>query len=217
MKKTIAVIGLGRFGQAVAQELLRKGHDVVGMEQDEDIVNAVVRDIPSTIILDASSRQALEDADLASFDIVVLAIGANQQASILATLLLKEIGAPHVVAKAQDPYHEIILKRVGADRVVQPEMEMGTRLARTLSSPNVLDYMALGEGYSVTEMKAPRELVGKTLVELDMRRRFGVNVLAVRNGQDINAVPKGDDIVSSGAVLVIAGRDEDIDRLRSMK
>jgi trk system potassium uptake protein TrkA len=216
MKKTIAVIGLGRFGRAVAKELQSKGHDVVGMEQNEDIVNTVVQDIPNALILDATNRQALDAADLASFDIVVVAIGGNQQASILATLLLKEIGVPYVVAKAQNTYHEIILMRVGADRVVQPEKEMGTRLARSLASPNVLDYMSLGQGYSVTELKAPHAMVGKSLEALDMRRKYGVNVLAVKNGQDINAVPKGSDVILADTVLVVAGSDQAVDKLRTM-
>ena len=214
MAKQIAVIGLGRFGKAVARELMELGHEVVGIEVSEKTAAALEQDIPDILILDSTSKQALQDADIKSFDTVVVAIGAGVEASILTTLLLKELGVKTVVAKAQDYYHEIILKRVGADRVVQPEEEMGTRLARSLSSPNMLDFIELAPGYSVVEIVASENMFGRTLAELDLRRKFGVNVLAIKHNDLINAVPKGEDTIRQGDILIIAGQDEKIDLLR---
>lgn len=215
MKHQVAIIGLGRFGQSVARELIRLGHDVVGIDMSEKNVNDAVRDIPNSIILDATNKQALEDADMHAFDIVVVAIGDNQQASILCTLLLKELGAPLVVAKAQDTYHQTILERVGADRVIQPERDMGMRVARSIAVPNLLDFMSLGEGYSIVEIVATENMVGRTLAQLDIRRKAGVNVLAIKHDNNINPVPKGDDTVRRGDTLVVAGPDESIEKLKN--
>ena len=214
-KNQVAVIGLGRFGHGVAIELMRRGHDVVGMEQSERLVNEIVRDIPNSIILDSTSKQALEDANIAAFDVVVVAIGGNQQASILTTLLLKDLGVPHIVCKAQDEYHKRILERVGADRVIQPEQEMGRRVARSIATPNVIDVMELSPGYSVVEIVAPGSMVGRTLKDLDLRRKSGVNVLAIKHNNEVNPVPQGDDVIRDGDTLIVTGKDEDIDTLRT--
>jgi len=216
MPKQIAIIGLGKFGAALARELKTLGHDVIGVDKSEKAVAELESEIEHLLVFDSTSKQALEDSDIASSHIVVVAIGSGSEASILTTLLLKELGAKTVVAKASGSYHAIILKRVGADRVIQPEEEMGRRLARMLASPNTIDFIELAPGYSVVEIVPSSNMLGRTLTELDLRRRVGVNVLAIRRGDTVNAVPKGEDIVTKNDILIVAGMDEGIDNLRKL-
>ncbi len=211
----VAVIGLGRFGSAVARELKRLNHYVVAIDFEEKLVNSIVDQVSHALILDATNKAALLDAGIDSFDVAVVAIGDNTHAAILTTLLLKEIGVKKIYAKAVDDYHAKILQKVGADRVFKPEEEMGLRCARSISAPDLLDFISLGPGYSIAEVVAGNRLSGKTLIELNLREKANVNVLAIKHNDIINPVPKGSDRIEMEDVLIVAGADEQIEKLRN--
>ena len=162
---------------------------------------------------DAADETILKAVGIRNFDVVVVTIGSDIQASILVTLLCKEQGVKYVVAKAQNELHAKVLYKVGADRVVLPERDMGLRVAHNLVSSNVLDYIELDPNYSVVEIEIIPTWIGKTLRQLDLRARYGVNVMAIKHGDDINISPGGDDIIDKGDILVVIGDNEDIARI----
>lgn len=215
MKKQIAVIGLGRFGTAAAVELEEHGHPVLAIDHSEQIVDRIKNRVSYSLILDATNRDALNEAGMSNFETAIVAIGSNATASILCTLILKELGVKKVISKAVDHYHGVILYKVGADRVVWPEVDAGTRLARSLAIPNAIDYMGFGEGLSVVEISAPEWMFGKTLASLELRNKYGVNIIAIKQGQKMNPVPKGEDVVIKGDILVLAGKDGDLEKLQA--
>lgn len=213
-QQNIAVIGLGHFGKAVAVELSRLGYYVLAIDADEKRVSEVADQVGHSLILDATDEAALLEAGLKDFGTVIIAIGANIQASILCAVLLKEIGVKKIIAKIVDYYHGRVLEKIGVDRIISPEQEMGVRLARSIANPTMLDYIELHPGYSIVEVVATGDLVGKTLSELDLRRRAGVNVLAIKTGDKINAVPKGDDMIKKGDIIIVSGNDRDLEKLK---
>lgn len=215
MKKQIAVIGLGRFGTAAAEELEKHGHPVLAIDYSEEMVDRIKNHVSYSLILDATNRDALNEAGLSNFETAIVAIGSNANACILCTLILKELGVKRVISKATDHYHGVILKKVGADRVVWPEVDAGTRLARSLVIPNAIDYMGFGEGLSVVEVSPPEWMHGKTLASLELRKKFGVNIIAIKQGERMNPVPKGEDVIVKSDILVLAGKDDDLEKLQS--
>jgi trk system potassium uptake protein TrkA len=214
MKSHIAVIGLGQFGMSVAIELHRLGHSVLAIDIDEKKVNEIADRVSHALILDVTDKEALIEAGLNSSDTAIIAIGSNIQASILCSVLLKEIGVKKIIAKSVDYYHGLILQKVGADKTISPESEMGVRLARNIASPSVLDYIQLAPGYSVVELLATPKIIGKSLAELDLRRKANVNVLAIRRDETLNPVPNGDDVIGRNDILIVAGRDKDLEDLK---
>jgi trk system potassium uptake protein TrkA len=213
-RKNFLVIGLGRFGASLACALADAGQDVLGVDADPAIVQRLSSRLTHVAALDAANEEALAGLGVSNFDAVIVASGSNFEASILITLLLKRLGARYVVAKATTEQQAEVLNRVGADRVVQPERDAGPRLARRLISPNVLDYLTLEPGMSVAEVRAPDFMAGKTLAELDVRRRFKITILLIKNGHRFLISPDPDDRIEAGDTLVVVGRDEDIARLR---
>ncbi|HEY4399366.1 MAG TPA: TrkA family potassium uptake protein [Lactobacillaceae bacterium] len=212
MKQTFAVLGLGRFGTALVKTLAANGQDVLGLDINEAHVNEVREIATQAIIADAKSEAVLRKIDIASFDHVIIAIGDNMQASILATINAKEIGAKHVIAKAEDKTHVRVLEKIGADVVIQPEREMGERIARQLLAPNMLNFITLSENYSLAEVKiANPKFYGKSLDTLKLRSRFGLNVIAVRNGKDITVSPEGDYILQANDVISVIGESDMVD------
>ncbi|GAB6138267.1 potassium channel family protein [Halanaerobaculum tunisiense] len=212
--KQFIVIGLGRFGSSVATTLADKNYDVLAIDIDEKKVQEISSDVTHAVQADATSEEALETLGVAEFDIAIVAIGSNVHGNILTTLVLKELGVSHVVVKAQDKLHGKLLSKVGADKVVYPERDMGVRVANNLVSANVLDYIELAPNYSIAELIASDELVGKTLKELDLRSQFGVNVLAVKSDDDINLSPEATDTVNANDVLVVMGQESSLKQLK---
>ncbi len=211
--KQVAVIGLGRFGSSVARTLAGSGCEVLAVDVDEARVKAIADEVTDAVRANALDEEALRALGLRNFEVVVVAIGHEVQASILTTVLLKEMGIPKIVAKAQDDLHGRVLQKVGADVVVYPERDMGIRLAHTLISRNVIDEIQLSTDYSILEMAAPRGFIGRSLKDLELRQRFGLSVLAIRRKDRIIVSPNGDQTVDDGDLLVVLGQPATLARL----
>jgi trk system potassium uptake protein len=214
--KQIVVLGLGRFGSNVARTLQDLGHEVLGVDSDADLVDLLSSDLTHTVVADCTDEAALRSLGLRNFDVGVVAIGHDVQASILATVLLKEIGVPKVVAKAAGDLHGRTLAKVGADKVVYPERDMGARVAHSLLTGSVMDFIELSPEYTIMELEAPAKLIGHSLRELNLRARFGLNVMALKRGEEINAAPLATDVVGEGDVLVMLGSNDGVHRLERM-
>lgn len=212
MNKQFAVIGLGRFGSSVAKTLYSMGCQVLAIDPDEERVRAMVQFATRAVAADATDEQVLRSLGIRNFDVVIVGIGGDIQASIMATLMLKELGVNYVVAKAQSEVHGKVLFRVGADRVVFPERDMGFRVAQNLISSNILEYIELSQDVSMIEIVAPCNIVGKELRQLDLRNRFNINVIALKHGENVNITPRADDRIQKGDVLVVVGLKEDLKR-----
>jgi len=213
MPKQVAVIGLGRFGSTVARTLFQLGHDVLGVDADERLVHEITGQVTHAVQADATDEEALRELDIANFDAVIVAIGGNLEASILGTMLVKRLGARYVVSKARSGVHGEILARVGADKVVYPERDTGVRVAHSFALPNVQDYLDVAPNYGVSKLVPPKHFLGKSLDELNLRSRFGIMVLIIVRGQEIILTPARDEVIREGDVLVVAGRDEQLERL----
>lgn len=215
MKQNFAIIGLGRFGGSICRTLIESGQEVLAVDSNEDRVNEYMNIATHAVVANAQDEMTLRSLGIRNFDHVIVAIGEDIQASILVTLMVKEMGVPDIVAKAQNEYHARVLEKIGADRVVHPERDMGQRLAHNLVSKNILDYLELSDEFSLAEINVTnRKFYGKTLNELDFRRRFGLNVVAIRRDkQDPIVTPGAEEVVQKGDHLVVIGRDEDVDYL----
>ncbi|MCL6449273.1 MAG: TrkA family potassium uptake protein [Armatimonadetes bacterium] len=208
-----AVIGLGRFGSSVARTLSRMGYEVLAADTDADKVNDITDEVTYAVQVDAMEEEALKSLGLRNFDVVVVAIGQEIKASILVTVMLKEMGVRKIVAKANDELHGKVLQKVGADVVVFPERDMGVRVAHALVSRNIIDQIHLSPDYSIVEVVVPARFIGKSLGESALRQKYGVTVLAVRRGEDIIISPGAGQVLKEGDVLVAIGRD---DRLKQL-
>ncbi len=212
MNKQFAVIGLGRFGSSVAKTLHSMGHQVLVIDPDDERVRAMVQFSTRAVAADATDEQVLRSLGVRNFDVVIVGIGGDIQASIMITLMLKELGVKYVVAKAQNEIHGKVLFRVGADRVVFPERDMGFRVAQNLISSNILEYIELSPDVGMIEIVAPSKIVGKELRQLDLRNRFNINVIALKHGDDVNITPRADDRIHEDDVLVVVGLKDDLKR-----
>lgn len=214
--KQFAVIGLGRFGTSLAKSLYSMGHDVLVIDKDEEQIQNISDMVTHAVHADATDEYSLKALGLRNFDVAVVAIGSDIQASILVTLLCKEMGIKYVLAKAKSELHAKVLYKIGADRVVFPERDMGMRVAHNLMSSNILDYIELSSDYSLIEITAIPSWEGKTLKDLNLRVRFGVNVMAIKHDNEINISPKGDDTINRNDILVVIGSNEDIKKLEAI-
>lgn len=213
--RQFAVIGLGRFGRAACSTLHKLGYDVLGTDIDERRVSQVLTEqiAAHALQLDSTEPGALKEAGIFEFDTVIVAIGNYLQESIITTLNVKEAGVPHVVAKASSEVHGKLLQKVGADHVVYPETEAGCALARSLTKPAILDRFELDPNSSIVEVMVPEEFHGKTITELDLRKRYGLNLLAVGHNEHFEINPEANTRLSKGLAMVIIGSNRDIDRL----
>jgi trk system potassium uptake protein TrkA len=216
VKKQFVVIGLGRFGGTIAQTLASLGYDVMALDKNESRVNQLAPVVTQAIEVDSTDENALQELGIRNFEHAIVAIGDDIQASILTTLILKEMGVPHVTVKATSEYHSKVLEKIGADKVIQPEREMGLRVAHHLISENVIDFIELSPEYSIAEITASTAMVGKTLASLDIRANYGCNVIAIKTKENVmNISPKAETLIQSGDLLVILGSNEDINRFES--
>lgn len=214
--KQFVVVGLGRFGSSLAETLAEKDFDVLAIDIDEEIVQNMSSIVTHAVEADATDEEALKTLGVRNFDVAVVSIGDDIHSNILATLILKELGVPYVVVKAQNKLHGKILKKVGADRVVYPERDMGTRIAHNLISSNVLDYIEFAKDYSIVEIIATPNMVGNSLADLELRTRFGVNVMAIKRGKELNVTPGANDRILEGDVLVVMGKNKDLDAVKEL-
>ena len=203
--KSYIVIGLGRFGSQVARELCRQGCEVLAMDISSELVSQVANDVTHAVVGDGQDKEVLRALGAREFDCGIIAIGDDLAASVLVTMNLKELGVPQVICKAHDETHRRVLEKLGADRVVIPEQEHAARLARSLSSHNVLDYIELSEEYGIIETPSPATWKGKSLRELNVRAKLGVNILAIRRGGRINVSPGADFTFEENDILVVLG------------
>ena len=210
----VMVIGLGRFGSALARELERLGHEVMAVDRNEQRVNDIAPDVTHALQLDASEEDALRAAGAADFNTAIVAISSDAEPSIFATMVLKRLGVRTVIAKAGSILHGEILARVGADRVVFPERETDLRLAHSFNVPNVIDYLDVAPNFGIEKIRPPKSFIGKTLGELDLKGRLGLTPIALRRAQQVFVNPAREERVADGDELILIGRDEKLDQLR---
>jgi trk system potassium uptake protein TrkA len=213
-REQVMVIGLGRFGSAVARELERLGHEVLAVDRDEQRVNDIASDVTHSLELDAADEDALRGAGAAEFGTAIVAISSDAEPSIFATMVLKRLGVQNVIAKAGSLLHGEILSRVGADRVVFPERETGLRLAHSFNVPNVIDYLDVAPGFGIEKIRPPKSFIGRTLGELDLKGKRGITPIALRRGRQVFVNPTRDERISDSDELIVIGRDDALDQLR---
>ncbi|MGE5561028.1 MAG: potassium channel family protein [Chloroflexota bacterium] len=209
------VIGLGRFGASVALTLADMGYDVLGIDSSAERVKELDGRITQAVQVDATDEEVLNSFGVSNFDAAIVAIGNDVQASILITLMLKEHGVKFVVAKAYDAVHGRLLEKAGADRIVYPERDMGLRLAQSLTVSNVLDQLELSKSYSIAEVVVPASFSGRSLRQLDLRARYGLNVVAIKRDKNIRVSPQADDRLNERDIIVVIGANEGIRRLEA--
>ena len=215
MKKQFIVIGLGRFGSSLTKTLIEAGHEVLAVDKDINLVQEMAEVATHAIQADSTDELVLKELGAGNFNHAIVAIGENLQASILTTLLLKEMNIPKVTVKARNEMHGKVLTKIGADQIVYPERDMGIRLGRQLSSDNLIDFIHLSPHYDLVEMKAPQAMNGYTLQQLDVRAKYGCNIMAIRSGDDINISPRAEDTIQTGDTLLLIGSNEEIRELES--
>ncbi|MBD3285111.1 hypothetical protein GF359_01890 [candidate division WOR-3 bacterium] len=229
MPKIFAVVGLGTFGSAVAMELATRGYEVFACDRDPDKIEEIGIMLANAVELDATDEKALRDAGLDEVDTALVSFGEPIADSLLVTMLLKEIGVREVVVKVTDERHSKLVKRIGADRVIYPERDMASRLVENLLSPHIFDMIELSADYSVVELAAPKKMIGKKLIDLNLRKRYGVSVIAIKSKvgvvnkkgmpdieEKINIAPGADDEIGEGDTLVILAKDKDIKKIKKL-
>lgn len=212
--KQIAILGLGRFGRALARTLVEMGHDVMGVDANEAVVEKMAPVLTNCVQADVMDEQTLLSLGVTNFDIVVVGIGnSDMQASIFTTLMLKEMGVEHVVCKVSSNKHARILLKLGADRVVYPERDMGMRFAHSIAQSDVLEFIELSAEYSMMEINAPKYLIGKSLKESDVRSKYNINIVAIKRGKKIMVNPSPDAVLEQGDVLLAIGETQALTKL----
>lgn len=215
--KTYLVVGLGRFGSAVAQKLQELGNEVMAIDVNADLVQKYSGAVTYAVVGDARDEAVLTSLGVRNFDCAVVAIGQDLAANILVTLNLKSLGVPQVICKAQDDQQRQALEKIGADRVLIPEREMGLKLAQNLTSSSVLDYIELSKEYGISEMATPRSWVGKTIRELNIRAKYGVNIIAMRHkGDGLTVTLDPAYALQDSDILVILGSNDDMARVQKL-
>jgi trk system potassium uptake protein TrkA len=214
MKKQVLIIGVGRFGASLATTFFSMGHDVLAVDQDEKKVQAISSQITHAVQADATDEAVLKELGVSNFDVAIVTIGEAIQNSVLATILLKKLGVPYVIARAENDLHGSILEKIGADKVVYPELEMGVRVAHGFALRDVQDYIPVAPGYGVSKVAALPKFVGKTLSELEFGRagRWGLAVLLIQRGKNVIVTPDRAETVREGDVLILAGSDDRLEQ-----
>jgi trk system potassium uptake protein len=215
VRKSFLVIGAGRFGKSVAHTFSSLGHDVMLVDKDEALIQLMSNEVANVLIADCTSESCLKSLGVRNFDAIVLAIGYDIQASIMAAILLIELGAKYVVSKAQTELHGKVLEKVGVNRVVYPERDMGHKLARSLIAPTIIDMIELSDEYSVVEVSAPKEMIGKSLLKLNLRARYGISIIALRrnNGGKTIISPVANDVIEANDIIVAIGENKSLNKL----
>jgi trk system potassium uptake protein len=214
MSRQFVVIGLGRLGSSMIATLISLGYDVLGIDSDEEVVQELSAEFPNALLVaaDATEESVLHDLNVGQFDGAAVVIGESLEAGILATANVKEMGVPFVVARAISNLHARVLQRIGADRIIEPEKDMGAQVARTMASPSIIDYVDLGGDEALIEAEVPEEWVGKSLSELHLARKSGVTVLAVKPRGEAGTIPDASTVFGEGDVIVVGGTKEKLDR-----
>ena len=218
MKKQVVVIGLGRFGTSVAKELYQMGHDVLGIDLEEKNVQDMLGHATYAVRANATHEAVLKELGVPNFDVAVVSIGTDIQASILVTVLLKTLGIPFIIARAADELHGNTLERIGADKVVYPEDETGKNVAHRLFNPGVLDFMEVAPNFNISKVRPPEHLIHRTLEESGLsgpRDKYGLAVLAIRRGREHILIPSKDEEIKPGDLLIVAGKSDQLAKLQT--
>jgi len=215
--KKFTVIGLSTFGQELAINLYKLGNDVVVIDRNREKIQAVSKQVSTAIVIDIKSKDSLKSLELNNMDGIIVSTGTQANTSILVTLFLKELGAKNIIVKTMDDDHSKILKRVGADQVVNPEMDMAQNLAAKLNAPNFLEFVRLSDDYNIVEVAPPYEFHGKSLGQLEMRKKYNVTVIGVRDviTEKFTVTPGPDYVVKDSEVLIVIGTEQDLNRLKA--
>ena len=217
--RTYVVIGLGRFGTAVATERCRLGHEGLAIDDSEDRVQSISSQVTHAVAGDARDPGVLRALGVRNYNCAIVAVADDVGNRALITMNLKELGVRQVIAKAQSHVHQKVLQKIGADKVVFPEHEMGMKLAQNLSSSNILNFIELSDDFGIVELAVPKAWVGQSLRGLDVRAKYRVNIIAIRRGgdeHDLEVAPGADYVLAAGDVVVTLGRNEYIDRLHDL-
>ena len=217
MKKSFAVLGLGRFGTSLATSLFAMGQEVMAVDSDAGIVEEIKDQVTYAVQADIRSEKAMEQLGIQNFEVVIISIGSDAQASIMATVLCKEVGAPYVIAKAADRLHAKLLQKVGADKVLLTEREAGARLARSLVRESLIDYLEISDEYSVSEIEVPAPWIGKNLLDLKVRNVYKVSIIAIRRGETILVTIDPKAPLEQNDVLIVIGRNQDIENIIKLR
>ena len=210
--KSYIVIGLGRFGGSLARQLCTLGAEVLAMDVHNDLVQQLANDVTHAVVGDARDKEVLRALGVRNFDCAVIAIGDDLAASVLITMNLKELGAPYIVCKAHDETHRLVLEKLGAE-VVYPERDMAIRLAHRLETSQALDFVQLSEKINISKFALPVQAVGQTVVEVNLRNRFGLNIIAIENGGVVEEAVRPDYIFRTGDILYLSGSKEGFNKL----
>lgn len=209
MKKSFVVIGMGRFGKSVVKELSMLGHDVLAVDSDENNFGEITNYVTGFVVVDCRDEEALKALNLKDIDAAIVSIGADVEASILTTMILKQIGVKYVLAKAQSDLHAKVLIKVGADKVVLPEKDMGARVAQILTAPTFLDYMEFTSGYKIVEIKCPKDWISKRIKDLNIKKKFGMIIVAIKMSHNsIDISPDAEyTFIGTEEILIIGPND----------
>jgi len=215
MKRAI-VIGLGIFGYHIARTLFENGFDVVAIDKNKDVIQRIRDYSTKAVLADGTDQEIMDEIGIGEDDIAIISFGEDLAAATLITLHLKQMNVKQIIVKAPNEDHKLILEKVGATDVIIPEMDVAKKLAKSLISPNVMDYIPLSEDYMIFELAPPNSFLGKTLAQLQLRNRFSIEVIAVRDviADHIHMVPHADFVVKDGEALVVIGKEKDIGRIK---
>ncbi len=212
--KSFVVIGLGKFGTRIAKKLYQMNCDVLAVDMDNEKVQQIADDVTQAVAGDARDKDVLRALGVRNCDCAIVAMAGDLSSSVFVTMILKELEVPYIVAKAQGTMHQRILEKLGADVAVIPEREVADRMAHKLVEPNILDFIELSDEYSLIEEQAPASWANKSIRDLNVRQRLEINIIAVKNGNDINITPGADYIIRENDILVLIGRDDSLAKIR---
>jgi trk system potassium uptake protein TrkA len=215
-KKQFVVIGLGSFGSSVAKTLYTLGNEVLAVDSDEAVVREIADHVTHAAQVDTSDEKSLKDLGISNFDVAVIGIGSEVQASIMATLIVKELGVKYIITKAHDEKHAKLLYKIGADRVVFVERDMGVRVAHNIFASNILDYIELSPDYNIAEVVSPEEWHGRTLRDIDVRANYGLSVIGIKRNHDVNIAPLADDIIKPNDTIIAIGATNELGKFENI-
>ena len=215
-KRQFVVIGLGSFGFSVAKTLYTLGNEVLAVDSDEAIVREIADHVTHAAQVDTADEKSLRDLGISNFDVAVIGMGSDVQASIMATLIVKDLGVKYIISKAHDEKHAKLLYKIGADRVVFVERDMGVRVAHNIIASNILDYIELSPDYNIAEIVSPEAWYGKTLREIDVRANYGLSVIAIKRDHDVNIAPLADDIVRPNDTIIAIGATKELNKFENI-
>ena len=215
--KQFLVIGAGKFGASIATTFFKLGHDVMVVDENEDALKNISDSITHAIIGNAADEKTMESLGVNNFDVIVISMGSDIQSSMLITIMIKELGAKYIVAKAQNDLHAKVLKKIGADKIIFPERDMGVRLAQSLFSTNIMDYIELSKEYSLMEVAPFSDWIGCSLMDLSLRKNYGINIVAIKKEEEINLTPTADTIIGENDTLIVVGNNGDLRKIEKIQ